>query len=157
METTGRIRFTLQPYREADCPALAALFYDTVHTVNAADYTEAQLRAWATGTVDLAAWNDSFLAHTTVAAVMGETIVGFGDITQDGYLDRLYVHRDHQREGIGTAICDALERAVSAETITTNASITARPFFERRGCRVVRRQTVYRQGVALTNYRMEKP
>lgn len=157
METTGRIRFTLRPYREADCPALTALFYDTVHTVNAADYTEAQLRAWATGTVDLAAWNDSFLAHTTVVAVMGETIVGFGDITQDGYLDRLYVHRDHQREGIGTAICDALERAVSAETITTNASITARPFFERRGYRVVQPQTVYRQGVALTNYRTKKP
>lgn len=157
MKMTGRPRFTLRPYREADCPVLAALFYDTVHTVNAADYTEEQLRVWATGTVDLAAWNASFLAHTTVVAVMGETIVGFGDITQDGYLDRLYVHKDHQREGIGTAICDALERAASAGTITTDASITARPFFARRGYRVVQPQTVYRQGVALTNYRMEKP
>ena len=157
METTGRTRFTLRPYREEDCPALAALFYDTVHTVNAADYTEEQLRAWATGDVDLAAWNASFLARTTVVAVEGETIAGFGDIAADGYLDRLFVHRDCQREGIGAAICDALERAASAETITTDASITAQPFFERRGYRVVQPQTVYRQGVALTNYRMEKP
>ena len=73
------------------------------------------------------------------------------------HLDRLYVHRSHQREGIGTAICDALERAVSAETFTTDASITARPFFRGRGYRMVQPQVVYRQGVPLMNYRMEKP
>lgn len=35
----------LRPYRSEDCPALAALFYDTVHTVNARDYTPEQLDA----------------------------------------------------------------------------------------------------------------
>ena len=35
--------FTLRPYAPSDCPALAALFYDTVHTVAAADYTPAQI------------------------------------------------------------------------------------------------------------------
>lgn len=43
----------IRPYQTADCEALARLFYDTVHTVNAKDYTEQQLNAWATGTVDL--------------------------------------------------------------------------------------------------------
>ena len=45
----------LRPYRTADCAELAALFFDTVHTVNARDYTPAQLDAWADGQVDLAA------------------------------------------------------------------------------------------------------
>ena len=31
--------FQLRPYRPADCAALAALFYDTVHTVNTRGYT----------------------------------------------------------------------------------------------------------------------
>ena len=31
----------LRLYRSEDCPALAALFYDTVHTVNARDYPTA--------------------------------------------------------------------------------------------------------------------
>lgn len=146
----------IRPYRSADCPALAELFYETVHTVCARDYTPEQLDAWATGEVDLTAWDASFLAHRTLAAVEGETIVGFADMDGSGYLDRLYVHRDFQRRGVASALCDALEAASAAETFTTHASRTARPFLEHRGWRVVREQTVFRRGVALTNFVMEK-
>ena len=41
--------------------------------------------------------------------------------------------------------------------VTTHASITARPFFEKRGYRVVKEQQVERHGVLLTNFVMEKP
>lgn len=148
---------TLRPYRSADCPALARLFYDTVHSVNAADYTPAQQNAWATGTVDLAQWDQSFSAHHTLVAEENGQLVGFGDITADGYLDRLYVHKDHQRQGIAAALCTALEAAVQTGTVTTHASITARPFFEKRGYRTVKQQQVLRNGVLLTNFVMEKP
>ena len=146
----------IRPYRSADCPALAELFYETVHTVCAWDYAPEQLDAWAPGQVDLAAWDTSFLAHRTLAAVEGETIVGFADMDGSGYLDRLYVHRDFQRRGVASALCDALEAASAAETFTTHASRTARPFLEHRGWRVVREQTVLRRGVALNNFVMEK-
>lgn len=82
----------LRPYRPDDCPALAAPFYDTVHKVNCRDYSANQCDAWADGMVDLAAWNRSFLEHTTYIAEQDGQIVGFGDISRDGYLDRLYVH-----------------------------------------------------------------
>ena len=77
------------------------------------------------------------------------------DWSEEGYFDRLFVHRDYQRRGIATALCDALESAAPAR-ITTHASITARPFFESRGYRVIRQQQVLRKGVLLTNYTMEK-
>lgn len=147
---------TLRPYRPSDCPGIAALFYDTVHTVNARDYTPPQLDAWASGEVDLDAWNASFLAHHTLVAVEGDTLVGFGDMDDAGYLDRLYVHRDRQGQGVATAICDALEEASSAQTLVTHASITAKPFFLRRGYRVVREQQVERREITLTNFIMEK-
>ncbi len=146
----------IRPYRSADCPALAGLFYETVHTACARDYTPEQLDAWAPGQVDLAAWDASFLAHRTLAAVEGETIVGFADMDGSGYLDRLYVHRDFQRRGVATTLCDTLEAATAAETFTTHASRTARPFFECRGWRVIRERTVFRRGVALNNFVMEK-
>ena len=57
------------------------------------------------------------------------TIVGFGDIEENGYLDRLFVRPDYQRMGIGTAICNKLEGAVQGN-VFTHASITAKPFFE---------------------------
>ena len=83
-------------------------------------------------------------------------IVGFGDIDPTGYLDRLYVHREFQRQGIAAAICDALEGGSEAEEFETHASITARPFFEARGYEMIRAQKVERQGILLTNYVMRK-
>lgn len=146
----------LRPYTPEDCEAISRLFYETVHTVNAKDYSRQQLDVWATGSVDLAAWNESFLAHTTFVAVDRETITGFGDIDSSGYLDRLYVHKDYQGIGIATALCEKLEASVESAAVTTHASITARPFFEDRGYVVKREQQVERQGILLTNYVMEK-
>ena len=148
--------YHLRPYRPEDCPGMARLFYDTVHMVNAADYSPEQLSAWAAGEVDLAAWNASFLAHRTMVAEREGVLLGFGDMDANGYLDRLYVHKDHQRRGIAGAICDALESGCGALEFTTHASITARPFFESRGYTVVRSQQVQRRDVCLTNFVMRK-
>ena len=49
-----------------------------------------------------------------------------------------------------------LEQAAGMNTITTHASITARPFFARRGYIVKRKQRVVRKGISLTNYVMVK-
>lgn len=146
----------LRSYEHRDCPVLARLFYDTVHTVNRRDYTQAQVDAWATGEMDLAAWDASLAAHRTLVAEEDGVILGFADMAGDGYLDRLYVHRDHQGRGIATALCDSLEAGCGVPCFTTHASLTARPFFERRGYRVVRTQQVERRGVLLPNFVMEK-
>lgn len=146
----------LRLYREEDAAVLAQLFYDTVHTINALDYTPQQLDAWAPVQRDLAAWHHSLASHVTLVALIDETIVGFGDMDAQGYLDRLYVHKAFQRRGIATAIVDELERAVSVPTYTVQASVTAMPFFARRGYQVVRVQQVSRNGVTLKNFWMEK-
>ncbi len=145
----------LRKYRQSDCKKLTELFYHTVHTVNAKDYTKEQLDVWASGQVDLAKWDQSLREHFSVVAVENEILVGFGDIDKTGYLDRLYVHADYQSKGIATAICNQLEQAVSGNIIT-HASITAKPFFEKRGYKVVKEQKVERQGVFLKNFVMEK-
>ncbi len=145
----------IREYKPLDCEALAELFYNTVHRVNIKDYTKEQLDVWATGSVDLEKWNQSFEEHYSLVAIDNEVIIGFGDINKAGYLDRLFVHSEYQRKGIATAICSQLEHAVQGN-IVTHASITARPFFEKRGYRIIREQQVERQGVFLTNFIMEK-
>lgn len=146
----------LRKYTPSDCAQMAELFYQTVHSVNAKDYTQEQLDAWATGEVDLQAWDASFRTHKTIVATENGKIIGFGDMDETGYLDRLYVHKDYQRQGVASAICDELERFAAGKIITTHASITAKPFFQHRGYCVVRKQEVIRHGVALTNLVMEK-
>ncbi len=145
----------IRGYRPPDCKVLAELFYNTVHTVNAKDYAKEQLDTWTAGVVDLEKWNRSFEEHDSLVAVDGEMIIGFGDIDKTGYLDRLFVHSDYQRKGGATAICDQLEQTVQGRLVT-HASITARPFFEKRDYKVVKEQQVERQGIFLTNFVMEK-
>ena len=145
----------LREYQQSDCRALTELFYNTVHTVNAKDYTKEQLDVWAIRQVDLEKWNQSLQEHYSIVVAEDDVIVGFGDIDKTGYLDRLFVHADHQGKGIASAICDQLEQFVRGN-ITTHASITARPFFEKRGYKVVKEQQVERQGIFLTNYVMIK-
>ena len=145
----------IREYQSTDCKELAELFYNTVHTVNAKDYTNEQLGVWATGQVDLKKWNQSLQKHFSIGAVDVNIIVGFGDVDKSGYLDRLYVHSEYQGKGIATAICNRLESAVQGN-IVTHASVTAKPFFEKRGYKVIKEQQVERQGIFLTNFVMTK-
>ncbi|MCI9574500.1 MAG: GNAT family N-acetyltransferase [Lachnospiraceae bacterium] len=145
----------IREYQPSDCRQLAELFYNTVHRINVKDYTKEQLDVWATGQIDLEKWNRSFQEHFSLVALDDGIITGFGDIDRTGYLDRLYVHADYQARGVATHICDWLEQAVPGD-IVTHASITARPFFEKRGYKAVKEQQVERQGILLTNYVMIK-
>lgn len=152
----GKTIMKIREYTTNDCKEIAELFYNTVHTINAIDYSKEQLDVWATGDVDMESWNRSFLEHYTLVAIEADKIIGFGDITEDGYLDRLYVHKDFQHRGVATTICDRLETHLSTSRVTTHASITARPFFEKRGYQVIKKQQVERNGIFLTNYVMDK-
>ena len=147
----------LSEYRASDCPELTRLFYDTVHSVCAGEYTPEQLDAWADGCPDLEAWDRSLSAHDTLVAEEEGRILGFGDMTAEGYLDRLFVHREAQGRGIASALCAALEGRCSAPEFTVHASKTARTFFQSRGYQVVREQQVERRGVLLANFVMTRP
>ncbi len=149
----------LREYKPSDCPFLSKLFYDTVHSVNAGDYTNEQLNAWATGSVDLEEWNRSFLEHDTLIAEIDGEIVGFADMDKTGYLDRLYIHKDFRSKGIAAALVNELEKRARNSGIicfATYSSITAKPFFEKQGYTVERKNRVVRNGSTLINYKMTK-
>ncbi len=59
----------IRKYKPIDCEYLVKLFYHTVHTVNAKDYSQEQLNVWATDKIDLGAWNKSLSEHYTIVAV----------------------------------------------------------------------------------------
>ena len=145
----------IRKYQPKDCKEITELFYNTVHNVNKKDYTKEQLEVWAPVNADLEKWNKSLTEHYSLVAVEKGIITGFADIDETGYLDRLYVHKDYQKKGVATALCDKLE-ARAFEKIVTHASITAKPFFEKRGYNVIKKQQVLRGGLLLTNYVMEK-
>lgn len=146
----------IRSYQSTDCDTLIKLFYDTVHAICIKDYAKEQINAWANSDIDKAAWNCSFLMHETLIAEIDQEIVGFGDIDHFGYLDKLYVHKDCQHCGIASALCDQLERIITCDTIITDASISAKAFFQQKGYQLLQEQQVIRKGISLTNYKMIK-
>jgi putative acetyltransferase len=96
--------------------------------------------------------------HTYVAELNG-CMVGFGSITNTGFLDLLYTHKDHQKQGIATRILDQLEHEAlvsGVHQISVEASITAAPFFRSKGYIEVRKQNKEFKGIDFVNYAMRK-
>lgn len=148
----------LRPYKKDDLIEIAELFFNTVHNIACKDYTEKELHAWASGNIDLLAWNQTLSENHTIIAEIDMKIVGFGDIAGD-YLNRLYVHEDYQGMGIATVILDHLENYAigqGIQVIEVHASITAKSYFEHRNYQVSKEQQVVRNGVSITNFMMSK-
>ncbi|MDH6368519.1 GNAT family N-acetyltransferase [Paenibacillus sp. VTT E-133280] len=152
----------IRVYQESDISQLISLFYATVHSVNKRHYSQEQLDAWAPNEErahKLKTWSASLGHNITYVAEINECIVGFSDMTVEGHLDRLYVHKDYQSQGIASALLHKLEqkaRELGLHEMDTEASITAKPFFERHGYQLMMKQSVERRGVLLVNYRMSK-
>lgn len=93
------MQFLIREYDPSDCEQIAQLFYQTVHSVNADDYTREQLDAWASGCVDLTEWNASFLRHFTVVAVKGRWWLASGTwILPDIWIDYTFTKTIKIRE-----------------------------------------------------------
>ena len=71
---------------------------------------------------------------TLVATRDGE-IAGFASLKGADLVEMIYVDPEYAREGVGTALLDALEkiaRARGASKLTADVSDTAKPLFDRR-------------------------
>ncbi len=151
----------LRPFQLEDAAAVYQLFYETVHSVNLKDYSLAEVEAWVPSTEpDLHKWGQRFLQQETLIAEINGQIVGFGNLDEAGLnIDMVYTHKDFQAQGVASALVHSLERQVrknGGSSVTLAASITARPFFERRGYLPIRDNQVERRGVILRNFIMRK-
>lgn len=149
----------VRDYREDDAGPICRLFFETVRSVNLGDYSPEQVRAWAPAPPDPAAWHGRMSGRHTLVAEGDDGVVGFVELEEDGHLDMLYCRQDAVGRGVGSRLYAAAEeraRGLGLGHVFTEASITARSFFERHGFRVVRRNVVVRHGVELVNFSMEK-
>lgn len=150
---------TVRPYREPDIATLAALFTESVHTLASAYYDESQLAAWAPRPPDLPMWRHRLSSVRTLVAEVDAHPVGFISYEENGHIDLLYTSPAHARMGIATTLYSHTEALLIAHGVTeafTEASLVARPFFERRGFEVTEEQYVQFRGVTFQRFAMRK-
>jgi putative acetyltransferase len=138
----------IRPVKRADVPQIARLYFETVHRINASDYSPEQIRAWAPRVFPDAFWQRRFRRYRVLVAEKEGTVAGFVELGRAGAIDCFYVHHRHQHRGIGAALMARVEREASGHgnsRLLADVSLTAEPFFRRMGFRVVRRQIkIYR-------------
>ena len=138
-----------------DIPEMRKLFRATVLTVNSKDYTKEEVEDWASCGDSVEHWKELL-----IGALDGQGgIVGFSSMNAEGYLHSMFVHKDWQGKGVATLLLSEVEkmaRRYEVHKINVEVSITARPFFEKRGYKVVKEQKARANRLWLTNYVMEK-
>ncbi len=124
-----------------DTDQIRQLFYDTVTNINSKDYDDAQISVWASAYKDINKWSSKIQEQYFFVAEEDYKITGFGSITSEGYLDYMYVHKDHQGKGIASGLLKNLEIIAfenDVKEIRAEVSITARPFFRSKGFEITK-------------------
>lgn len=159
-DKTMKLAVTIRKATMADVSELEELFRNTVLMVNNRDYTDEEVAEWASyGSRPGRMEELVSTLYLIVASDAEGRIVGFSSIRDDGYLHSMFVHKDHQRRGIATALLRHIESYAvehGIAEIMSEVSITARPFFERNGYSVDYEQHVNVNRLVMTNFKMKK-
>jgi putative acetyltransferase len=151
--------FTIREFTNDDTRAIVHLFTETVRTINSQDYSREQIEAWAPRHADVDAWERKLARTITLIAEEDQEIRGFAQLEDNGHIDCFYVANNFINKGIGSRLLTDIERRATSlrlQRLFTEASVTARSFFLRKGFSEVREQEVELRGVRFKNYVMQK-
>lgn len=153
-------KISIRDYQPEDAESLAHIYYNTIHRINSQHYTEEQVNVWAPpSSLDAKPWVKKFARTKPIIATVENQIVGFAEFETNGHIDCFYCHHEWIGKGVGSALMkEILQRAKNNQNhrIFAEVSITAKPFFEKSGFRIITEQTVIKKGIELTNFKMER-
>jgi putative acetyltransferase len=149
----------LRPFLAADTPVLAAIFVAAIEELTGEEYSETQQQAWAGVADDEEQFGKRLASELTLIATLQNSPVGFASLKGADHIAMLYVHPSAAGQGVGSMLCEALEKlagARGAKSLTVDASDNAQVFFAKRGYVAKQRNSVTVNGEWLANTTMEK-
>ncbi len=114
-------------------PEITSIFRDTITEINSKDYSEEQIKVWASGADDTGKWKERINKFYFILAEINTNITGFAYLKNGNYLDGLFVNKDYQRQGIASKLMRIIESQMMMngfETVKSDINITALPFFD---------------------------
>jgi putative acetyltransferase len=149
----------LRPYLPADAALCAAIAEASIAELTGDEYTQAQQEAWIASLPDEDELGQRLSSQLTLIATLGESSVGFASLKGPDLIDMLYVHPEAARQGVASALIDALEKlagARGATKLSADVSDTAEAFFAGRGYVAMQRNSIHRGDEWLANTTMTK-
>jgi putative acetyltransferase len=143
----------------SDVDAIRQLFQETIESVNRNDYNPDQIKIWSAAAQRIENWQKKITEQYFLLSKDKNTVNGFASMDVNGYIDFMYIHKNYQNQGIATLLLQALESKASElhlEKMWANVSITARPFFQKRGFIITDIHIKWIQEVAFENAVMTK-
>jgi len=139
---------------------IAELFHAAVHAA-AEHYSEAERRAWSPELRSQAVWQARLAPTKVWVALEDEAVLGFINLLPreqgEAEIDCLFTHPNAARRGIASSLYRVLEteaREAGFKILRVEASFYAKPFFEKQGFQVLRRNEHPRGGEVLVNFSM---
>ena len=154
-----KIAHKLRPFLPSDTPALQDLFAQSIEELATDSYDADQRTAWIETAEDMNAFSARLASGLTLVVGAAGQYQGFATLKDNTLLDLLYVHPHFARQGIATALVDALERIAAARgssAISVDASDTSLLLFEQRGYIATQRNSRHLGDVWLSNTTLKK-
>ncbi len=148
----------IRSYRPDDYLLIGRIFTNAVHEIASEVYSREQCLAWASIEVNFEHWKKRCERKQPFVAVTGAEISGFLELDPDGHIDCAYINPRFQRRGIMTRLArHAIDVSFNSgiRKVYVEASICAKPMFEKMGFQIVAENIVKIGVVELLNYRME--
>lgn len=153
-------KYKIRQLEERDIPEMQELFRSTVLNINIKHYTKEEVEDWASCGDNPGRWKELLSYNQYIGAFNEESLmVGFSSMNKEGYLHSMFIHKNWQGKGVATQLLSEVEhmaRQYKVTEITTEVSLTARPFFEKKGYEVVNIQKCRANKLKLTNFVMRK-
>lgn len=143
----------------ADAVTVTRLHRNTIRKINSKDYPKHVIKVWS-GRNTVSWLRENFATEQRYVAVVKGQVVGFINLSPDGKtLQALYVRQNYIGRGAGSALMKKAEQVIrqsGRKSMTVTSSVTARPFYEKQGFKVIKPITDLIKGVKVRGWKMRK-
>lgn len=149
----------IRRFKNDDTSNVISVFEDAIMNIASQDYNEEQCRAWSQYGQDHDRFQAALQEGITLVAEDEHGIVAYGQLHPADHVNYLYCRARGKGKGCATRILANLESEASRQgvhSLYTEASLTARSFFEKNGYEVLEQEIVSRNGIKLPRFKMKK-
>ena len=148
----------IRHYQIGDHHEIGRIFRDAVHQIASDVYTSQQCLAWCDKELNPNHWKKRCDLKKPYVYIKNDEIIGFIELDTNAHIDCIYVKSKYKRQGIASKLVNHVVEiyfSCGINRVFVEASICAKPMFEKLGFAVIHDKMINVKGQMLKNYDME--